>query len=148
MKKLFLLTTVMLLSLFTCVAQEQPEDTIINTFVEVFPEYPGGPNALNSFLSQVIEYPEAARIQGITGTVLVGLVIEKDGSVSNVRVVVPLSPALDEAAVQGIQKMPKWKPGTVDGKPVRTDFRIPITFSMSKSDIRKAQKEMKKKQKK
>lgn len=151
MKKIFFLAVILLSSVCVCVAQNeqlQSEDTTINTFVEVAPEYPGGQTALFSFLARTIEYPEEARVQGITGAVLVKFVIEKDGSVSNVEVVVPLHPALDEAAVRGVQKMPKWKPGTIDGKPVRTFFKIPINFSMSKSDIKKAQKAAKKAKKK
>lgn len=151
MKNIILLAVTLLFGVRVCVAQNeqmQQKDTTIYTFTEVAPEYPGGQTAMFSFLAQTVEYPEEARLQGITGTVLVKFVIEKDGSVSNVKVIVPLHPALDEAAVRGIQKMPKWKPATMAGNPVRAAYNIPIRFYMSKTDVKEARKAVENAQKK
>lgn len=144
---MFLLAVSLFFSMCVCFAQNeltQPEDTTIYTFAEVAAEYPGGQTALFSFLAKAVEYPEEARVQGITGTVLVKFVVEKDGTISNAKVVVPLHPLLDEAAVQGIRRMPKWNPATIKGQPVRSYWNIPLAFSMSKSDIKAAKKARKK----
>lgn len=100
-------------------------------FTEEMPEFPGGAEALNAFLSKEIQYPEVARNNGITGTVLVEFVIEKDGKVSNASVKVPLFPDCDKEAVRGVMAMPKWKPGKNMNKPVRCYYQVPVTFKMN-----------------
>ena len=97
-------------------------------FVEVMPEFPGGPDSLNAFLSREIQYPPIAKNNGIKGTVLIEFVVEKDGRVTNGKVKVPLFPDCDEEALRGVMSMPNWKPGKNMGKPVRCYFQIPITF--------------------
>lgn len=106
------------------VADEEPP----MMFTEEMPEYPGGPEALNAFLTREIQYPEVARNNGITGTVLIEFVVEKDGRVSNAKVKVPLFPECDKEAVRGVMAMPKWKPGKNMGKPVRCFYQVPVTF--------------------
>lgn len=100
-------------------------------FTEEMPEFPGGAEALNAFLAKEIQYPEVARNNGITGTVLVEFVIEKDGKVSNASVKVPLFPDCDKEAVRGVMAMPKWKPGKNMNKPVRCYYQVPVTFKMN-----------------
>ena len=85
-------------------------DTVYN-IVEQMPEFPGGAEAMMKSIAGNIKYPEAAIDKNIEGRVFVSFVIEKDGSVSNV-------------------KMPKWKPGMKDGKPVRVSYQIPIVFKL------------------
>ena len=97
-------------------------------FVEEMPEFPGGPDSLNAFLSREIQYPPVAKNNGITGTVLVEFVVEKDGRVTNAKVKVPLFPECDKEAVQCVMSMPKWKPGKNMGKPVRCYYQVPVTF--------------------
>ena len=97
-------------------------------FVEVMPEFPGGPDSLNAFLSREIQYPPIAKNNGIKGTVLIEFVVEKDGRVTNGKVKVPLFPDCDEEALRGVMSMPNWRPGKNMGKPVRCYFQIPITF--------------------
>ncbi len=106
------------------VAEEEPPVL----FTEEMPEFPGGPEALNAFLTKEIQYPEVARNNGITGTVLIEFVVEKDGRVSNAKVKVPLFPECDKEAVRGVMAMPKWKPGKNMGKPVRCFYQVPVTF--------------------
>ena len=93
------------------VVEDAAEDEPPMMFTEEMPEYPGGPEALNAFLTREIQYPEVARNNGITGTVLIEFVVEKDGRVSNAKVKVPLFPECDKEAVRGVMAMPKWKPG-------------------------------------
>jgi protein TonB len=107
---------------------EETDDEPPMMFTEEMPEYPGGPEALNAFLTREIQYPEVARNNGITGTVLIEFVVEKDGRVSNAKVKVPLFPECDKEAVRGVMAMPKWKPGKNMGKPVRCFYQVPVTF--------------------
>ena len=111
------------------VVEEMPdyEDSPM-MFVEEMPEFPGGMDSLNAFLSREIQYPPVAKNNGITGTVLVEFVVEADGRVTNAKVKVPLFPECDKEAVRGVMSMPKWKPGRNMGKPVRCYYQVPVTF--------------------
>ena len=114
--------------------EEFPDDGVMMDedppmmFVEKMPEFPGGQDSLNAFLGREIVYPKVALENGITGTVLVEFVVEKDGRVTNGKVKVPLYPDCDAEALRGVMSMQRWKPGTNMGKPVRCYFQIPITF--------------------
>lgn len=107
---------------------EATDDEPPMMFTEEMPEFPGGDEALMNFLQREIQYPEVARNNGITGTVLIEFVVEKDGRVSNAKVKVPLFPECDKEAVRGVMAMPRWKPGKNMGKPVRCFFQVPVTF--------------------
>jgi protein TonB len=97
-------------------------------FVEEMPEFPGGVDSMKTFLRREIVYPKVALENGITGTVLVEFIVEKDGRVTNGKVKVPLYSDCDAEALRVVMSMPKWKPGKNMGKPVRCYFQIPITF--------------------
>lgn len=99
-------------------------------FTEEMPEFPGGDDALKAFLQREINYPDVAKYNGIVGTVLIEFIIEKDGSISNPRVKVPLFPDCDNEAVRAIMSMPKWKPGKNMGKPVRCFYQVPVSFNL------------------
>ncbi|MCR4738106.1 MAG: TonB family protein [Bacteroidales bacterium] len=99
-------------------------------FMEEMPEFPGGPDSLIAFLAKEIQYPQVAKDYGITGTVLVEFVVEKDGQVTNGKVKVPLFPECDKEAVRAVMSMPKWKPGKNMGKPVRSFYQVPVTFQL------------------
>ncbi|HPU46600.1 MAG TPA: energy transducer TonB [Bacteroidales bacterium] len=102
----------------------------IFTFVEEYPEFPGGDKALREYILNNIKYPEVARTSGITGTVYVQFVVEKDGSISDVKVVRGIGGGCDEEAVRVVKSMPKWKPGKQRGQPVRVYFTLPIEFKL------------------
>lgn len=109
------------------------DDTIYETLVhpvEVDPEFPGGNEALYKYLAQNIKYPEKAKADKIEGRVVVGFVIEKDGSISNAEVRRSVNVEMDAEALRVINAMPKWQPGTMEGKPVRVHYNIPITFKL------------------
>lgn len=98
--------------------------------VEEMPQYPGGMQAMLSFLQENITYPKDAQEKKISGRVLVTFVVEKDGSISNVETVKSVFPSLDEEAVRIVKAMPNWKPGKQNGKVVRVKYTLPISFSL------------------
>ena len=108
----------------------EPPGEPVSRFVEEYPEFPGGADSLQAFLAREIQYPPVAKNNGITGTVLVEFVVEKDGQVTNAKVKVPLFPECDKEAVLVVMSMPKWKPGRNMGKPVRCWYQVPVTFRL------------------
>ena len=82
------------------------------------------------FIANNIQYPIVAEENGVQGRVLVSFVIKKDGSLSNVRVVKSVDPALDKEAVRLIKSMPKWSPGKEKGQFVNVKFTVPVTFRL------------------
>ena len=98
--------------------------------VEQMPSYPGGMGALMQFLSSNIKYPEEAEENGIQGRVVCTFVVEKDGSITDVKVTKPVDPSLDREAVRVIALMPNWNPGMQFGEPVRVKYTLPVTFRL------------------
>lgn len=107
---------------------EQPKEEEVLQFAEVMPSFPG--DSLASYIQKNLVYPQAEKEAGKEGTVYVQFIVEKDGSISNVRVVkgVPGAPGLTQEAVRIIRSMPKWNPGKMNGRPVRVQFVQPIKF--------------------
>lgn len=122
MKRIISFFLILLLSAPLCCTFAQEKDKI------VMPEYPGGQAALRKFLMSELRYPAEARAANEVGEVLVGFTVGMDGSISGVRVLKPVSPALNAEAVRVVQMMKYWRPGTRNGKPVRADMTIPINF--------------------
>lgn len=108
----------------------EPPGEPVSRVVEEYPEFPGGADSLQAFLAREIQYPPVAKNNGITGTVLVEFVVEKDGQVTNAKVKVPLFPECDKEAVRAVMAMPKWKPGRSMGKPVRCWYQVSVTFRL------------------
>ena len=106
------------------------EDPMPFTIVEDPPIFPGGTEALLKFLGDHIKYPLIAKTAGISGTVIISFVVEKDGSVSNVKVVRGIGGGCNEEAVHVVSMMPKWTPGKQRGKAIRTQFQVPLVFSL------------------
>ena len=94
------------------------------------PEFPGGDNAMYAWMAKNLQYPPIAQENGIQGTVVVSIIINKDGSVSNIKVARGKDPALDKEAVRVVSKMPKWKPGKVNRQPVRVSYTLPVKFQL------------------
>ena len=92
---------------------------------------------LERWVYQYLKYPESAIINGIQGRVMVEFIIEKDGKVTNVRVVKGVSEELDAEAVKVVSASPKWKPGKVNGNKVRTSISIPVEFRLEKKSSKK-----------
>lgn len=87
-----------------------------------------------SWLQKKMKYPEKAIKEKKTGKVLVNFVIDKEGNVTNPRIIRSVDPELDAEALRVIRQMPKWKPGIKDGKPIEVSMNIPFTFMLSKTD--------------
>lgn len=115
----------------TQVAEEEVAEAEIFTVVEDAPAYPGGDEARIRFLQENIKYPQMARESGIQGTVYVTFVVERNGSVTDVRVLRGIGGGCDEEAIRVIQAMPRWNPGKQRGKPVRVQFNMPIKFTLA-----------------
>ena len=98
--------------------------------VEVMPEYPGGMEALFEYMKNNVKYPEKAKEQKIEGRVVVGFIVEKDGSISEVHSLKAVHPLLEQEAIRVVNNMPKWIPGKVKGKPVRVSFALPVIFKL------------------
>ncbi len=113
--------------------QATPQDTSnqeILQIVEQMPEFPGGQNALMAWLQKNLEYPEEAREQGLEGRVFVQFTVYATGVCGNFSILKSPSPILSNAALKTIKKMPKWKPGMQNGKPVNTMMRLPILYKL------------------
>ncbi len=111
--------------------EEEVSEVEIFTVVEESPSFPGGDVARIKFLQQNIVYPQMARESGIQGTVYVTFVVERNGNVTDVRVLRGIGGGCDEEAVRVIKAMPKWQPGKQRGKPVRVQFNMPIKFTLA-----------------
>ena len=96
--------------------------------VEQMPEFPGGETALRKYLSNSVKYPRIATENGVQGKVYVNFVVDKNGGISNVKVVRGVDSALDNEAVRVIKAMPKWIPGKQNGETVRVSYTVPINF--------------------
>lgn len=97
---------------------------------EIMPEFPGGEQAMMDFVAKNVTYPKEAMEKEISGRVLVGFIVEKDGSITETEVVKGIGGGCDEEALRVVKAMPKWKPGKQDGKPVRVHFLLPIIFKL------------------
>ena len=95
---------------------------------DVDPEFPGGMESLNKYITDNLKYPQLALENNIQGKVYISFFVEKDGSVSNVRVLRDIGGGCGKEAKRVVMSMPKWKPGTRSGRPVRTQFNLPINF--------------------
>ena len=108
----------------------EPDNDSIYQIVEQMPKFPGGESALMEYVSKNVAYPEEAKEKEIQGRVFIGFVVEKDGSIGEVKVLRGIGGGCDEEAVRVIKGMPKWKPGMQKGKPVRVSYQIPINFKL------------------
>ena len=109
-------------------ARNSETDTVMDK-CEVMPEFPGGESGMMKFITENVEYPKEAAEKGIKGKVLVEFVVERDGSINEVKIKKSADPILDKEAMRIAKAMPKWKPGTIDGKAVRVKYIMPLTFT-------------------
>ena len=112
------------------VAVDKDDNPLNFRIVEQLPEYPGGMAALVQWLTKTIVYPPEARKRNIQGRVVVSFIINKDGSVSDIRLVKSAHTLLNREALRVANLMLKWKPGMNNNKPCRTLFAIPIEFKI------------------
>lgn len=100
--------------------------------VEEMPAPPGGSRALYEYFEKKLSYPIAAIERGVEGRVYVNFVIEKDGSITNVKVSQGIGSGCDEEAVRLVKSMPKWNPAKRHGQPVRVRYSIPVVFELNR----------------
>ena len=115
----------------------KPDKNGVYQIVEEMPQFPSGETKMMEYIAKNINYPQEARDKGIEGRVFIGMVIEKDGSVSNVRVLRGIGGCCDEEAVRVISSMPKWKPGKVGGEPVPVSYMLPVNFKLQEKQSKK-----------
>ena len=106
------------------------EETKIFTVVEQMPMFPGGDPALMRYLSSNIHYPTVAAENGVQGRVVVGFVVERDGSITDVNVLRSVDPSLDREAMRVVKSMPRWQPGKQNGSAVRVKYQVPVSFRL------------------
>ncbi|WP_172594562.1 M56 family metallopeptidase [Mariniphaga sediminis] len=117
-------------------AQKKEEPKKLGVAEEVFflvdemPGFPGGDDALRQFITNSVEYPEAAIEKGLQGKVVVSFVVTKNGSIANSHIAHGVDPALDKEALRVINSLPVWTPGTHKGKAVNVSYTVPITFAL------------------
>lgn len=112
---------------------EQPkheEENKVFDIVEEMPSFPGGMGALNKYLHDNVHYPVVAQENGVQGRVTISFVVEKDGSVTDVKVAKSVDPSLDKEALRVVRGMPRWTPGKQNGATVRVKYNVPVNFRL------------------
>ena len=117
-------------ALVTEPVKPKEEENKVFDVVEQMPSFPGGMAALMAYLQKSIKYPPVAEENGIQGRVVCTFVVERDGSVTDVRVAKSVDPSLDKEAVRVVSAMPKWIPGKQNGQSVRVKYTLPVTFRL------------------
>jgi len=129
--------SVLVLSLFTILTANAQKsdtlkrfaaDTLVFESVEQEPEFPGGMAAFYKFLEKNSRYPKQALFNKEQGRVIIQMVVEKDGTLTQIAVVRSVSPSLDQEAIRIIKLCPPWKAGMQNGRDVRVKYTVPITF--------------------
>ena len=125
MKKMFL---IMFFMAFVSVSAYSQSDDEVYIMVEKRAEFPGGQSEMFKYIQDNRQYPDEAKENDVHGKVLVSFIVERDGTLSDVKVMRGIGSGCDEEAVRVITSMPKWKPGEQGGKAVRTSLTLPVTF--------------------
>lgn len=112
--------------------KEEVVEEEIFTVVENMPEFPGGVSAMYQYLGKNIKYPEVAKEAGIQGKVYVQFVVDKDGSITDAKILrgIPGGKMCDEEALRVVRAMPKWNPGKQRGKAVKVSYMLPVQFTL------------------
>ena len=105
-------------------------DDKIYEVCEQMPIFEGGDAALMKYLTDSVKYPEMAKKHGVQGRVVIGFIVEKDGSLTDVKVLRHVDIALDAEALRVVKGMPKWIPGCQDEQLVRVRYNVPVSFRL------------------
>ena len=100
---------------------------------ETMPQFPGGLGVMMKYLAANIKYPASAVKAKKQGRVIVTFIVQKDGSVTHAKIAKSVDPELDAEALRIVKGMPKWTPGTQNGKPVNVKYTLPVNFSLQKN---------------
>lgn len=103
------------------------------TIAEQMPEFPGGQQAMMTYLVKYLKYPQECIENEVEGKVFVGFVVGREGLITDVKVLrgVPGCPALEKEAVRVVKTMPNWHPGQQNGKPVPVQMTVPVVFKLT-----------------
>jgi len=134
MKKLLIIVFIGMLLTFQF-EKVNAQNQKVYDFVSVHtqPTFPGGVNNFNRYLISNIRYPEQARKSKTNGKVFLSFLVEKNGQLTDIKVLRSLGKGTDEEAVRVLKASPKWNPGILNGKPVRTLYNIAVTFNLKKN---------------
>jgi protein TonB len=99
--------------------------------VDVLPSFPGGSKQISNYLSKNVKYPAKDRENNLQGKVIAQFIVEPDGRLTDVKALRSPSKAMADEAVRVLSNSPKWKPGKVNGKAVRSQYHIPVNFVLS-----------------
>ena len=130
----YILITITLLNVFSLAKAQQPDtsqDDKIFTAVEKDPIFKGGIGKFYQYLSENLHYPANAVKNHLQGKVFITFVVEKDGKLTDVKVVRGVSEDIDAEAIRVIKGSPKWDPGTQNGRPVRVQYTMPLNFTLT-----------------
>ena len=140
MKSLFLATALLFVSSAVAaqvdsVGSDGDKETVcLGAHPEIDPEFPGGIDSLYAYLCRNVSYPAEARDSNITGKVYVTFVVERDGSISNPKILRDIGGGCGAAVVEAVKNMPRWKPGRQGREPVPVQFNLPVNFSLDEDD--------------
>ena len=114
-------------------AQEKKTENsdVVFTVVENEAEFPGGIEAMNRFMAENIKYPTLAKQKNIEGKVIISFIVEKNGTLSDIRTIKDIGEGCGDEGVRIVKLMPKWKPAKQKGQPVRQQFLLPISFVLT-----------------
>ena len=114
----------------TQMRKDTATDDKIYEVCEQMPIFEGGDAALMKYLTDSVKYPELAKKHGVQGRVVIGFIVEKDGSLTNVKVLRAVDRALDAEALRVVMGMPKWIPGRQNEQRVRVKYNVPVSFRL------------------
>lgn len=130
----FIFLFLLLQSLSVIATAHEKTEVADSVDLEYLPSFPGGNEAMSQFLFRNIRYPVYAEENGIQGDVVLEFVVEKDGSISEIRVDGDGDASLAQVSLRALQNMPQWTPGYYKGEPVRVRYNIPISFRIMKNN--------------
>lgn len=141
--KVFIMLVFAAILTVPAIAQDKLNDEDIFYVVEDMPEFPGGNDALRSYIANNIKYPAEAKKNNIEGKVFVSFVVAKDGSVRSALIERGVAPSIDKEALSVINSMPNWKPGKQRGQAVNVKYTVPINFKLDgeNSDVENTEDE-------
>lgn len=110
---------------------EESNDPVSFAAVEKLPKFPGGDEAFGKYLSKTIRYPAVAKENNTQGRVIVSFVVERDGKLTDIKVLRDIGGGCGEEAIRVLSKSPAWSPGIQNGKAVRVAYTMPINFTLA-----------------
>ena len=108
------------------------EDNTVHDFasIEQMPEFPGGMDKFYNYVGKNYVYPAAAREQGVSGRLILSFIVEKDGSLTDIKILRDLGMGTGDEAIRMLKRAPKWKAGIQNGRPVRVQYTLPIMLNL------------------